>query len=111
MFISGLLSVLQPAIESVDAQVQTLRESQLLLRDNIDRLNNDLSIIGEVQKDLPNLEHYVKKLMNIKRRVTTVNSVLVNVQDRVHFLEGRIKREKERKQTLIDLSSTSNMPP
>ena len=101
---SGLLSVVKPAVESVDAQVQTLRTSQAKLKDCIDNLSGDLANIAEMQKDLPNLEHYVKKLMNIKRRVTTVNNVLTNVQDRVHMLQTRVSKEQARKRTLLNAS-------
>lgn len=103
-FIAGLLSVVQPAIESVDTQVQSLRTAQSKLKDNIDTLTADLTNISNMQKDLPNLEHYVKKLMNIKRRVTTVNNVLTNVHDRVQMLQGRVEKEQGRKRTLLNPS-------
>ena len=82
-------------------QVQSLRTTQSNLKDCIAALSTDLTHIAEVQKDLPNLEHYVKKLMNIKRRVSTVNNVLTNVQDRVVMLQSRVAKEQSRKRTLL----------
>lgn len=105
---AGLLSVVQPAVESVDTQVQSLRMTQSKLTDCISTLSTDLTNIAEMQKDLPNLEHYVKKLMNIKRRVATVNNVLTNVQDRVVMLQSRVAKEQSRKRTLLAASYNSN---
>jgi len=103
-FSEGLLSIVKPAIENVDTQVQTLRTTQAKLKDCIENLSGDLTNISDMQKDLPNLEHYVKKLMSIKRRVTTVNNVLTNVQDRVQVLQTRVTKEQARKRTLLSAS-------
>ena len=59
-FSQGLVAVVAPAIQKIDQHVQSLRGTQITLKDHIDNLNKDLDQISEVQKDLPNLDNYVR---------------------------------------------------
>ncbi|KAL5259545.1 hypothetical protein ACHWQZ_G009857 [Mnemiopsis leidyi] len=96
-FSEGLLSVVKPAVESVDAQVQTLRTSQAKLKDCIDNLSGDLANIAEMQKDLPNLEHYVKKRKkcNYKNSKITIQNVMDDITSYREILEHVQKQFKE----------------
>uniref|UniRef100_A0A6I8PPX5 Biogenesis of lysosome-related organelles complex 1 subunit 7 n=1 Tax=Ornithorhynchus anatinus TaxID=9258 RepID=A0A6I8PPX5_ORNAN len=59
---------------------QTRRESQVELREQIDNLATELCRINEDQKVALDLDPYVKKLLNARRRVVLVNNILQNAQ-------------------------------
>ena len=56
------------------------RQSQLELRQHIDSLSEDLKKAAERQNAPIELDAYVKKLNNSKRRVMLVNNILQNAQ-------------------------------
>ena len=56
------------------------RQSQLELRQHIDSLSDDLKKASERQNAPIELDAYVKKLNNAKRRVMLVNNILQNAQ-------------------------------
>ncbi|NXS23514.1 SNAPN protein, partial [Mystacornis crossleyi] len=60
------------------------RESQVELREHIDSLATELCRINEDQKVALDLDPYVKKLLNARRRVVLVNNILQNAQVRGH---------------------------
>ncbi|XP_009980037.1 PREDICTED: SNARE-associated protein Snapin, partial [Tauraco erythrolophus] len=55
-------------------------ESQVELREHIDSLATELCRINEDQKVALDLDPYVKKLLNARRRVVLVNNILQNAQ-------------------------------
>ncbi|KAG8229844.1 hypothetical protein J437_LFUL009119 [Ladona fulva] len=57
-----------------------VKESQLLLKEKIDTLAEELQKISDLHKCPLDLEVYVKKLAGAKRRVTVVSNVLQNTQ-------------------------------
>ncbi|KAK3087920.1 hypothetical protein FSP39_012449 [Pinctada imbricata] len=77
---NGLIDLLKPSVEEIDDRVKTVRESQVELRQQIDSLADDLKAIAEQQAVPVDLEPYVKKLNNSRRRVMLVNNILQNVQ-------------------------------
>ncbi|KAJ8300854.1 hypothetical protein KUTeg_022373, partial [Tegillarca granosa] len=76
----GLIELLKPSVEEIDDRVKTVRESQVELRQQIDSLADDLKRIAEQQAVPVDLDPYVKKLNNSRRRVMLVNNILQNVQ-------------------------------
>ncbi|XP_070124319.1 SNARE-associated protein Snapin isoform X2 [Equus przewalskii] len=60
--------------------VPLCRESQVELREQIDNLASELCRINEDQKVALDLDPYVKKLLNARRRVVLVNNILQNAQ-------------------------------
>ncbi|CAF93253.1 unnamed protein product, partial [Tetraodon nigroviridis] len=76
----GLVDLLKPAIKQLDTHVHAVRESQVELREHIDSLASELCRINEHQKVALDLDPYVKKLLNARRRVVLVNNILQNAQ-------------------------------
>ncbi|CDQ57353.1 unnamed protein product [Oncorhynchus mykiss] len=76
----GLLDLLKPAVQQLDLHVHSVRESQVELREHIDNLATELCRINEHQKVVLDLDPYVKKLLNARRRVVLVNNILQNAQ-------------------------------
>ncbi|XP_020393029.1 SNARE-associated protein Snapin [Stegostoma tigrinum] len=98
----GLLELLRPAVEEVDHQVQGVRESQLDLREQIDNLSAELYRINEDQKVSLDLDPYVKKLLNARRRVVLVNNILQNAQERLRRLNHNVAKETARRKALLE---------
>ncbi|KAM6039668.1 SNARE-associated protein Snapin [Chlamydotis macqueenii] len=80
LFAEGLLQFLRPAVRQLDGHVHAVRESQVELREHIDSLAAELCRINEDQKVALDLDPYVKKLLNARRRVVLVNNILQNAQ-------------------------------
>ncbi|NWX18693.1 SNAPN protein, partial [Aegotheles bennettii] len=80
LFAEGLLQFLRPAVRQLDGHVHAVRESQVELREHIDSLATELCRINEDQKVALDLDPYVKKLLNARRRVVLVNNILQNAQ-------------------------------
>ncbi|KAK3704675.1 hypothetical protein QZH41_018935 [Actinostola sp. cb2023] len=76
----GLLHLFKPAIQELDSKVHNVRQSQVELRTQIDALTEDLHKLQELQEIPLDLEPYVKKLMNSRRRIMLVNNILQNAQ-------------------------------
>ncbi|CAD5121258.1 DgyrCDS9789 [Dimorphilus gyrociliatus] len=76
----GLLSLLTPAVQEVDDRVRSVRQSQVDLQHSIEILNDDLKKISESHGIPADLNPYVKKLNNTRRRINIVNNILQNAQ-------------------------------
>ncbi|XP_067832195.1 SNARE-associated protein Snapin [Heptranchias perlo] len=98
----GLLELLRPAVGEVDQQVQTVRESQVELREQIEHLAAELCRINEDQKVSLDLDPYVKKLLNARRRVVLVNNILQNAQERLRRLNHNVAKETARRKALLE---------
>ncbi|XP_050407790.1 SNARE-associated protein Snapin [Patella vulgata] len=98
----GLVDLLRPAVEEIDDRVKCVRESQMELRQQIDSVADDLKKVNEIEAVPVDLEPYVKKLNNSRRRVMLVNNILQNVQDRLNKLHTNVSKETARKKTLLD---------
>ncbi|KAH3791275.1 SNARE-associated protein Snapin-like [Dreissena polymorpha] len=98
----GIIDLIKPSVIEVDDRVRTVRESQLELRQQIDSLAEELRIISEQQKPTVDLETYVKKLNNSRRKVMLVNNILQNVQDRLNKLYNNVSKETARRKATLD---------
>uniref|UniRef100_A0A0B6Z7D1 Biogenesis of lysosome-related organelles complex 1 subunit 7 n=1 Tax=Arion vulgaris TaxID=1028688 RepID=A0A0B6Z7D1_9EUPU len=104
----GLVDILKPAVDEVDQSVQGVRQSQMELRQQIDTFCEDLKKIAESDGAPIDLEVYVKKLNNSRRRVMLVSSILQNVQDRLNKLHQNISKETAKRKSMLDPSSPTH---
>ncbi|CAL8397278.1 unnamed protein product [Gadus morhua 'NCC'] len=81
-----------------------MRESQVELREHIDNLASELGRINEHQKVSLDLDPYVKKLLNARRRVVLVNNILQNAQERLRRLNHNVAKETARRKTMLEAS-------
>ncbi|XP_062453813.1 SNARE-associated protein Snapin isoform X1 [Rhea pennata] len=120
LFAEGLLQFLRPAVRQLDGHVHavrsgrraasgtgrgpggSLRESQVELREHIDSLAIELCRINEDQKVALDLDPYVKKLLNARRRVVLVNNILQNAQERLRRLNHSVAKETMRRRALLE---------
>ncbi|XP_035746390.1 SNARE-associated protein Snapin [Egretta garzetta] len=78
------------------------RESQVELREHIDSLATELCRINEDQKVALDLDPYVKKLLNARRRVVLVNNILQNAQERLRRLNHSVAKETVRRKAMLE---------
>ena len=104
LFADGLFNLLKPAVEELDESVLAVRHSQLELRQQIDSLTEDLKKINEQLQTKFDLEPYLKKLNNARRRIMLVNNIMQNVQERVNRLHSSVLKDVGRKKDLLGLA-------
>ncbi|XP_061822790.1 SNARE-associated protein Snapin isoform X1 [Nerophis lumbriciformis] len=104
----GMYNILQPAVQQLDLHVHSVRESQVELREHIDNLASELCRINEHQKVALDLDPYVKKLLNARRRVVLVNNILQNAQERLRRLNHNVAKETARRKTMLEASGVFN---
>jgi len=104
----GLLNVLKPSVEALDTQVEKTREAQVELRDQIDVLAAELKKISEQQASPIDLEAYITKLGNSKKRVLVVQNVLASAQDRLNKVHQSCLRETNRRRTQLESSPNTS---
>ncbi|XP_077986314.1 SNARE-associated protein Snapin-like [Glandiceps talaboti] len=97
----GLLSLLKPAVEEVDNHVERVRESQVELRQQIDGLAEELKKLSEEQPLPVELDVYVKKLMNSRRRIMVVNNILQNAQSRMDKLNSKLSTQLSKRKSAL----------
>nr|XP_056709743.1 SNARE-associated protein Snapin [Euleptes europaea] len=106
LFAEGLLEFLRPAVRQLDTHVHAVRESQVELREHIDSLATELCRINEDQKVALDLDPYVKKLLNARRRVVLVNNILQNAQERLRRLNHSVAKETARRKAMLEASGS-----
>ena len=79
----GLIGLLRPTLEKLDAKVSETRAAQAELREHVESLTRDLEEIkaaqAEADKNL-GLDEAVEKLNNAKKRVVVVANLLQGAQ-------------------------------
>nr|XP_003230355.3 PREDICTED: SNARE-associated protein Snapin [Anolis carolinensis] len=101
LFAEGLLEFLRPAVRQLDSHVHAVR-AKWELREHIDGLAAELCRIKEDQKVALDLDPYVKKLLNARRRVVLVNNILQNAQERLRRLNHNVGKETARRKAMLE---------
>jgi len=102
----GLFHLFKPAVDNIDGRVKAVRQSQVELRAHIDNLAEDLRRISDCRVVPIDLEPYVKKLLNTRRRILALANLLQTVQDRVNKVNYYVTRDKNKKNQMIKPSTT-----
>lgn len=77
----------------------------------IDAVSNELQRISEEQPLDVDLEPYIRRLINTKRRVVLVSNIVQNVQDRLNKLQRNVTHEALRKQAHQNVAINSEQVP
>jgi len=96
----GLISLLKPTVDNLENSIKHTRQSQIELKSQIESLSLELNTISKNQQCPIDLESYIKKLLDARRRITTINSVLQNAQDRLNKIHQLSAKEIVRIQTV-----------
>ncbi|MBN3315869.1 SNAPN protein, partial [Atractosteus spatula] len=98
----GLLDLLKPAVQQLDMHVHSVSSDD----DDDDRVLmyevGELCRINDHQKVALDLDPYVKKLLNARRRVVLVNNILQNAQERLRRLNHSVAKETARRKTMLE---------
>uniref|UniRef100_A0A915E0Z6 Biogenesis of lysosome-related organelles complex 1 subunit 7 n=1 Tax=Ditylenchus dipsaci TaxID=166011 RepID=A0A915E0Z6_9BILA len=89
----GIMEMVRPAIVKLDEQVKNTRKSQLALANHINQLSSYLKVIADEQDSPYDLDVYVRKLDDSRKRVSGLNLRLQSVHDRMSQLQRNIARE------------------
>ncbi|NXL03049.1 SNAPN protein, partial [Mesembrinibis cayennensis] len=99
LFAEGLLQFLRPAVRQLDGHVHAVRSGK---RERASALSPELCRINEDQKVALDLDPYVKKLLNARRRVVLVNNILQNAQERLRRLNHSVAKETVRRKAMLE---------
>lgn len=81
------------------------RISQIELRQQIDSLTEELLKINESLQCPLELDAYVTKLVNAKRKVVVVSNILQKTQERLNKIHEAVEKETNKRKALLDRSS------
>ncbi|NXC78453.1 SNAPN protein, partial [Anhinga anhinga] len=109
LFAEGLLQFLRPAVRQLDGHVHAVRSGGAtgiaphpLGPLPLSALSPELCRINEDQKVALDLDPYVKKLLNARRRVVLVNNILQNAQERLRRLNHSVAKETVRRKAMLE---------
>jgi len=100
----GLLCMIKPTIDTLDSHVTSTLSAQAELKDQISTLQSSLRIISTQQSCPVDLDSYIVKLNNSKKRVTVVANILSSAQDRLNRVHQNCLKETARRRALLEPS-------
>jgi len=103
----GLIGLLTPSIEQLDQGISNARDAQLQLRDQLVQLETQLTDINSELEDVVVLDPYVMKLLESKKKVIVINSMLQDAQDRLNRVHQNCLQETVKRRTLLEPASAS----
>ncbi|CAK5052283.1 unnamed protein product [Meloidogyne enterolobii] len=89
----AIMEMIRPAVQNLDNQVKCTRKSQIMLASHIDELSKKLKSIVDEQTLPYDLDIYVRKLEDSRKRMTSVNQRLQSLHTRVSQLQRSAARE------------------
>uniref|UniRef100_A0A0N5AVP1 Biogenesis of lysosome-related organelles complex 1 subunit 7 n=1 Tax=Syphacia muris TaxID=451379 RepID=A0A0N5AVP1_9BILA len=102
----GLMDIMKPAVERLDAQILATKSSQYYLNQSIQELAEYLKEVSNKKQAPFDLDVYVRKLDDSKKRIATVATLLQNLHERLGKLQRKIAREVYSQKQVI-----TQMPP
>ena len=104
----GIIGLLTPTIQHLDQGISQARSSQFQLKGQLDQLETQLKSIDEALDKSADLEPYVVKLVETKKKVIVINSMLQEAQDRLNRVHQNCLKETSNRRTLLEQPSTSS---
>lgn len=98
----GIISMFRPCVDQLQERVKATRIAQYELKQLLENLNMKLKVIEKSQQTPVILDDYLKKMINVKHKVTVVYNVLNNAQDRLNSIYKQIETEKIKGRALLD---------
>lgn len=103
----GLLSLIRPTVDGLESQVSSTLLAQAELKEQILRLQSSLSGLQQQQQCPVDLESYITKLNNTRRRVSVVANILTAAQERLTKVHANCLKETARRRALLEPSPSS----
>eukprot|EP00300_Choanocystis_sp_HF-7_P018760 c2012_g1_i1.p1 GENE.c2012_g1_i1~~c2012_g1_i1.p1 ORF type:complete len:166 (-),score=35.65 c2012_g1_i1:381-878(-) len=92
----GLYELLKPVVLECDARVQAVFASQSALSSQMDTLSRELDTLLS-SSEMPVLTPYARKLAESRRRIASVNTTLLLIQDRLDRMYSNVPDELKAK--------------
>lgn len=103
----GIIGLFKPTVDHIDERVRATIAAQTDLSQQLDSLSKRLKEIEELQGAIPDFNEKVKKLINVKHKVTVITNVLQASQDRLNELHRLIDKEQLRRKALLESDSSA----
>lgn len=107
----GLLCLVRPTIDSLEKQVSSTLTAQSELKDQIVTLQSSLKSLQQQQSCPVDLDSYIVKLGNTRKRVTVVANILTAAQDRLNKVHQNCLKETARRRALLEPSPATTPGP
>ena len=107
----GLLSLIRPTIDSLEGQVSSTLGAQAELKDQICSLQKSLRSLQQQQQCPMELDSYINKLNNTRKRVSLVATILTSAQERLNRVHTSCLRETARRRALLEPSPATTPGP
>jgi len=107
----GLLCLVRPTIDSLEQQVSSTLTAQSELKDQIGTLQSSLKSLQQQQSCPVDLDSYIVKLGNTRKRVTVVANILTAAQDRLNKVHQNCLKETARRRALLEPSPATTPGP
>jgi len=98
----GLIGLLTPSIENLDQGITGAREAQVELKEQLSQLETQLTTINQELDKSADLEPYVIKLLESKKKIIVINSMLQDAQDRLNRVHQNCLQETTKRRTLLE---------
>ena len=83
------------------------REAQIELKEQLTQLESQLAVINQELDKSADLEPYVIKLLESKKKIIVVNSMLQDAQDRLNRVHQNCLQETSKRRTLLEPPSVN----
>jgi len=107
----GILCLVRPTIDSLEKQVSSTLTAQSELKDQIVTLQSSLKSLQQQQSCPVDLDSYIVKLGNTRKRVTVVANILTAAQDRLNRVHQNCLKETARRRALLEPSPATTPGP
>ncbi|CAK9302796.1 unnamed protein product [Gordionus sp. m RMFG-2023] len=96
----GLFLFLQPPLKDIYMQMEEIKNSQNDFTCQLDKI--DLEKIKINCDDIPELTIYIQKMLDSKKRITNIRTVLNSTYTRLHNLHQNIMKEATKKKAILE---------
>jgi len=104
-----IMELVQPTVCKLDEQIKNTRKSQLLLANQIDVFSNFLKQIADDRLMMPyDLESYVSKMDESRKRVLSLSTRLHNIHDRMSQIQRGLARESFKKKQELNKTTENS---
>lgn len=98
----GIICLFISTVDQLQERVKATRSTQNQLKQNLTSLSAKLKAIDKLQQTPAPLDDYVRKLINVKHKVTVLFNVLNGAQDRLNRVRAQVELENIRRKVLME---------
>lgn len=98
----GIICLFISTVDQLQERVKATRSTQNQLKQNLNTLSAKLKAIDKLQQTPAPLDDYVRKLINVKHKVTVLFNVLNSAQDRLNRVRAQVELENTRRKVLME---------